>query len=98
LWTATGGALESRRVLHIEAGANSGLQSLTKTGWTAGAGVEVAFADNWTARVGYLFVDLQNATCGVANPCGNDAGPVPANQTVKFDANPIRLGLDYKFR
>ena len=83
---------------NIEAGANGGLQSSTKAGWTAGAGVEVAFADNWTARVEYLFVDLENATCSVANPCGNDAGPVPANQTVKFDANLIRLGVDYKFR
>jgi outer membrane immunogenic protein len=83
---------------NIEAGANGGLQSSTKAGWTAGAGVEVAFADNWTARVEYLFVDLSNATCSVANPCGNDAGPVPANQTVKFDANLIRLGVDYKFR
>jgi outer membrane immunogenic protein len=83
---------------NIESGANSGLQSSTKAGWTAGAGVEVAFADNWTARVEYLFVDLQNGTCNTANPCGNDPGPVAANQTVKFDANLVRLGFDYKFR
>lgn len=83
---------------NIEAGANGGFQKSTKAGWTAGAGVEVAFADNWTARVEYLFVDLQNGTCNAANPCGNDPGPVPANQTVKFNANLIRLGVDYKFR
>jgi outer membrane immunogenic protein len=86
---------------NIEAGANGGLQSSTKAGWTAGAGVEVAFADNWTARVEYLYVDLENATCSAANPCGNDPGGVagvPANQTVKFNANLIRLGVDYKFR
>ncbi len=83
---------------NIEAGANGGLQSSTKAGWTAGAGVEVAFADNWTARVEYLFVDLGNATCNSANPCGLDASSVPANQTVKFDASLIRLGVDYKFR
>ena len=46
---------------NIEAGANGGFVSSTKPGWTAGAGVEVAFADNWTARVEYLFVDLENA-------------------------------------
>ena len=52
----------------------AGSSESTKAGWTAGAGVEVAFADNWTARVEYLFVDLENATCSAANPCGNDPG------------------------
>ena len=52
---------------NIEAGArNGGFVSSTKAGWTAGAGVEVAFTDNWTARVEYLFVDLENATCTTA--------------------------------
>ena len=32
----------------------------TQSGWTAGGGVEWAFADNWTAKVEYLFVDLGN--------------------------------------
>ncbi len=33
-----------------------------KAGWSAGAGIEAAFADNWTARLEYLFIDPQNAT------------------------------------
>ena len=37
-------------------------QSADKTGWTAGAGIDGAFTDHWTARVEYLFVDLQNST------------------------------------
>jgi outer membrane immunogenic protein len=86
---------------NIEAGANgaanSTFASSTKAGWTAGAGVEVAFADNWTARVEYLFVDLQNSTCNTAG-CGFDPGGVVANQIVKFDANLVRLGFDCKFR
>jgi hypothetical protein len=45
-----------------------------------------------------LYVDLENATCNTANPCGLDPGGVPANQTVKFNANLIRLGVVYKFR
>jgi len=76
---------------NIEQGANgasnSSFASASKAGWTAGAGVEVAFADNWTARLEYLFVDLSNATFN---------GP-PAT-TVTFDANIVRLGVDYKFR
>ena len=34
--------------------------SVTQTGWTAGAGVEWAFLPNWTAKVEYLYVDLGN--------------------------------------
>jgi outer membrane immunogenic protein len=67
--------------------ATSTFASKSVAGWTAGAGVEAAFADNWTARVEYLFVDLSDATF--------TTGVAP---TVKFDANLIRLGVDYKFR
>ena len=70
---------------------STSFQKASEPGWTAGAGVEVAFADNWTARVEYLFVDLENASLtGLYSPS--------ATATVKFDANLIRLGVDYKFR
>jgi len=32
-----------------------------------GAGIEGAFSDHWTARIEYLFVDLQNATTFVVS-------------------------------
>ncbi len=64
-------------------------QSADKTGWTAGAGVEGAFTDHWTARIEYLFLDLQNANFTPV------AAATPV--TVKFNANLIRLGVDYKF-
>jgi len=67
--------------------ATSTFASASKGGWTAGAGVEAAFADNWTARVEYLFVDLQKATFNG-----------PPVTTVTFTANLVRLGVDYKFR
>ncbi|MFZ0610138.1 MAG: outer membrane protein [Xanthobacteraceae bacterium] len=74
---------------NIEQGAqnasNSSFASVSKAGWTAGAGVEAAFADNWTARVEYLYVDLSDASFN-------------NGITVKFDASLIRLGVDYKFR
>jgi outer membrane immunogenic protein len=85
---------------NISAGANSGFQRSSEAGWTAGAGVEAAFTDNWTARAEYLYVDLANGTCNQANPCGVDvigAAVVPASQTVKFNTSLIRLGVDYKF-
>ena len=78
---------------NIEAGPSGGsLTSTDKAGWTAGAGVETAFADNWTARVEYLFVGLQNAVPFSAG------APVSSPVTVKLNENLVRFGVDYKFR
>jgi outer membrane immunogenic protein len=82
---------------NIQSGVN-GLVNSNQAGWVAGAGIEAAFGDNWTARIEYLFVDLQNGTCTTSASCGLDTGGGAANDTVKFDANLIRLGLNYKFR
>jgi outer membrane immunogenic protein len=84
---------------NIEAGVTGGpFDKSTEPGWTAGAGVEAAFADNWTARIEYLFVDLENGSCVPAS-CGTGQMVVnTTNATVKFDTSLIRLGLDYKFR
>ena len=88
LFYGTGGAAFG----NIESGVAGGFVSSTEPGWTAGAGVEVAFTDNWTARVEYLYVDLESASCGPTQ-CGT-----PPNDTIKFDTSLIRLGFDYKFR
>ena len=41
---------------------NGATTSHGQAGWTVGAGVEWAFAENWTAKLEYLYVDLGNAT------------------------------------
>ena len=64
----------------------------TVAGWSVGAGVEVAFAQNWTAKVEYLFVDLPNVTCSTTTNCG-----VLAGSTVTFNENMVRVGINYKF-
>ena len=48
---------------NVQTGLNppSTFDSTVEAGWTVGAGLEVAFAPNWTAKVEYLFVDLPNA-------------------------------------
>lgn len=61
----------------------------TQLGWAGGAGVEGAFADNWTARLEYLYADLGNATCTTACLGGNFP--------VSLKLNLVRLGVDYKF-
>lgn len=87
LFYGTAGGAFGNIVEGANGAATSSFASKSVAGWTAGAGVEAAFADNWTARVEYLFVDLSNATF--------TTGVAP---TVKLDANLIRLGVDYKFR
>jgi outer membrane immunogenic protein len=74
---------------NVQANVNGVTSSSTQIGWTGGAGVEAAFADNWTARIEYLYVDLSNASCGAA--CG--LAPVD----VSFTQSLIRAGVDFKF-
>ena len=65
----------------------------TRTGWTAGGGLEWAFANNWTARVEYDFIGLNNRTFTV--PAGFPlAGDVfTANRNISM----VTVGLNYLF-
>ena len=82
--------------------ATGNFQGITKFGWTAGAGVEVAFTPNWSAKVEYLFIDLpQGKVCNLEASCGVDAisftGITPASDTIKFTTNVVRFGVNYRF-
>ena len=63
--------------------------SSSVTGWTAGAGVEYAFADHWTARAEYLRVGFQNRTLTVV--------PGPYVFDIKDSLDIGRVGINYKF-
>src|SRR5882762_962180 len=53
--------------------------------WTAGAGAEMGFAPNWTAKIEYLYVDLSNSRFTITGlPNGYQFGLV-------------RLGVNYRF-
>jgi outer membrane immunogenic protein len=79
---------------NVQAGLVSGSSTnTTALGWTAGAGTEVAFTDNFTGRIEYLYVDLTNVSCGAAS-CG---APISFSG-VNLTENVIRVGFDYKFR
>jgi outer membrane immunogenic protein len=60
-----------------------------RAGWTVGAGVETAFARNWTVKAEYLYVDLGKAVLFNIGP------GVP--ETVSFTASVFRVGVNYKF-
>jgi outer membrane immunogenic protein len=71
---------------------NDPVSSATRTGWTAGVGVEVAVAPHWSAKAEYLFVDLANGSCTTDCAIAN----IP-NVAVKFDESIVRAGINYKF-
>jgi outer membrane immunogenic protein len=60
-----------------------------EAGWTVGAGVEFAFAPQWTAKFEYLYADLGK------KQLFNIVPTVP--ETVSFTTNILRAGINYKF-
>ncbi|MFG1299221.1 outer membrane protein [Xanthobacter sp. V3C-3] len=60
-------------------------QSQTLTGWTAGAGIEYALTEHWTAKTEYLYTDLGSKTY---DALGLSSGVT--SQTAK-------VGINYKF-
>ena len=71
--------------------ATSGTASVAKTnvGYALGAGLEYAFLGAWSAKVEYLYADLGKVMCP-AGTCGVD-------NDIKFKANLVRVGLNYRF-
>ncbi len=60
-------------------------ESFTTAGWAAGAGVEFGFAQNWSAKVEYLYFSLSTspfAITGVSNG---------------YSASIVRAGVNYRF-
>jgi iron complex outermembrane recepter protein len=77
---------------------NDAVSSAIEVGWTVGAGMEVAFAPNWTAKAEYLFVDLSDGSCTTDCAIANATGPalIP-NVAVKLNESLVRGGVNYKF-
>src|SRR5712692_9073167 len=61
-------------------------------GWTAGAGVEVKLSQDWSAKMEYLYVGLQDKS--YFNPA--PVAGFPGNQTVRLDDHVVRVGVNYK--
>lgn len=61
----------------------------TQYGWTVGAGLEYAFTNNLTAKLEYLYVDLDKESIQVPG------GTFNSNVETKFSV--VRAGLNYKF-
>jgi opacity protein-like surface antigen len=70
-------------------------ESYARPGWTAGGGIEAAIASNWSAKLEYLYVGLENHAYFVPTPNNpnltNRAGGVPLNDNI------VRAGINYRF-
>ena len=62
----------------------------TRTGWTAGGGLEWMFAPHWSAKVEYLYVDLSSN--GTTGTFGYTYGQIFHPQL-----NVVRVGVNYHF-
>ena len=62
-----------------------------KAGWTLGAGVEFAFARNWSAKLEYLYLDL-----GTSETTASIAGATAVVRR-EFTDHIARLGINYRF-
>ena len=57
----------------------------THMGWTAGLGMEIGFAPNWSAKMEYLYMDLSNRGYSIT---GTSNG---------LESNILRFGVNYHF-
>ncbi|HTV30627.1 MAG TPA: outer membrane beta-barrel protein [Xanthobacteraceae bacterium] len=80
-------------------GGGSSASTTATNGWAAGAGLEYAFARNWTIRVEYLHIQF-NGT-GEALATSSTAGGVGYTATINNSANVNmdigRVGLNFLF-
>jgi outer membrane immunogenic protein len=60
-------------------------ESHTNAGWTAGVGAEFGFAQNWSAKIEYLYVDLANSNFSITG----------ASNGYRFGT--VRAGVNYHF-
>jgi outer membrane immunogenic protein len=81
--------------------------SNTRTGAMVGAGVEHAFAPNWSAKIEYNFMDFDtdNLGFGFSGKCGSNMDSTVAVQVCRTGINAdvtqkmhlIKFGLNYRF-
>jgi len=82
---------------------SAGNYSDTRTGWTAGGGLEWMFLPNWSAKVEYLYYDLGEATFAQSpnlHVLARNNAPWVLNfleSKTRFDGHVVRAGVNYHF-
>jgi outer membrane immunogenic protein len=96
LWFVSGGAavgdIQHRYDAALNGGAgNTFVQNDTRWGWTVGAGAEYMFAQNWSAKVEYNYIDLGKSTINYAAP------PTTIRSEWTDTFHTIKAGVNYHF-
>ena len=81
-----GGWARSSTALSVVNGGTIWSASHTDGGWLVGAGMEYAFADNWTAKLEYNYIGLSNSTMSTPPIVG-----------VRRDIQMLKVGANYQF-
>jgi outer membrane immunogenic protein len=68
----------------------------TRWGWTAGGGFEAAVVQNWSLKLEYLYVGLEDKSYFPPVPVLPDFQLV--RRKVTLDDNIVRVGLNYRFQ
>lgn len=69
----------------------------SRKGWTAGAGFEWAFSENWTAKGEYLYVDLGEETVSENLPGIDFDDPTVNSVDFEHTYHLGRVGVNYRF-
>jgi outer membrane immunogenic protein len=70
--------------------------SADRWGWTAGVGVEWAFATNWSAMIEYDHYGFDTKTISM-NVINNSFAVTPANLNVGHDIDVVKVGINYRW-
>jgi outer membrane immunogenic protein len=69
--------------------------SVTKVGWVAGAGIELASSQKWSVKLEYLYYDLGDTSATADGTPANP--PFQVAYTWRQPAQLVRLGINYHF-
>jgi opacity protein-like surface antigen len=81
-----GGWVRDNATLNVINGGTIGTISPTESGWLVGAGIEYAFASNWTGKLEYDYIGLVNATTSA-----------PAIASAAHNVQMLKIGANYQF-
>lgn len=93
---AKGGAAWADDVYTITGGVRPGFfaeTDKTKSGWTAGAGLEYGFAPNWSVKLEYNYLDFGTAKWVTFVPNGS----MPFAHDIDQHFHAVKVGINYRF-
>jgi outer membrane immunogenic protein len=70
---------------------NTATDSVLRTGWTVGAGLEYALDDNWSAKIEYDYLGFGSQTMNFTTPLES------VNSSTSLNVQEIKAGINFRF-